>query len=223
MGVSRAESQFLLRRLHSLTGIVPIGGFLLFHFFSNASARNGEQAFNETVHKIGEMPYVYVMEIAVLAIPILFHAVYGLFIRTPSQPNVVQYGYARNWAYFWQRVTGIIAFAYILFHVWTTRIWSLFYEGRAITFGDMQGMLSQPLFFWFYIVGVLAVTFHFANGIWSFSITWGLVRSREAQQRLAAVSMAIFVVLAFVGVDIVSAFVVEGGLLARVFSASSGA
>jgi succinate dehydrogenase / fumarate reductase cytochrome b subunit len=27
---------FVLRRLHSLTGIVPIGAFLLEHFFSNA-------------------------------------------------------------------------------------------------------------------------------------------------------------------------------------------
>jgi len=32
---------FLLRRLHSLTGIVPIGAFLLEHFLSNAEAFKG--------------------------------------------------------------------------------------------------------------------------------------------------------------------------------------
>ncbi len=212
-GVRKEEVNFLLRRLHSLTGIVPIGGFLLFHFFENASARRGAEAFNETVLKIGDMPYLYAAEIGVLGLPILFHAVYGLFIRTPSQPNVASYSYARNWAYFFQRLTGIIAFAYIVFHVWTTRIWSLFFKGSPINFGDMQAMLSKPAMLLFYLLGILAVTFHFANGIWSFSITWGLVRSREAQRKLALLSMVIFLVLATVGIDIVSSFVMEHGIL----------
>ena len=71
--ISTSDRSFLLRRLHSLTGIVPIGGFLLFHLFENASARNGAHAFNETVEKIASMPYLYALEIGMLMIPILFH------------------------------------------------------------------------------------------------------------------------------------------------------
>jgi len=37
-------SSFLLRRLHSLSGIFPIGAFLVEHFFSNAFAVNGANA-----------------------------------------------------------------------------------------------------------------------------------------------------------------------------------
>lgn len=214
---------FLLRRLHSLSGIIPIGGFLLFHFFENASARHGADAFNQTVLKISEMPYIYAMEIGVLLVPILFHAIYGLFITTSARPNVSQYGYARNWAYFFQRVTGIIAFAYIAVHVLTTRAWALFVKGSAITFADMQSMLSRPTMLLLYVLGIISVTFHFSNGLWSFSITWGLVRSAEGQRRLAFASMLIFITLCTVGLDILSAFVLEQSMLARIASLLVGA
>lgn len=221
--LSRDDWHFILRRLHSLTGIVPIGGFMLFHFFENASARHGAEAFDKTVAAIASMPYIYAMEIGVLAIPILFHAIYGLFITTSSRPNVASYSYGRNWAYFFQRLTGLIAFAYIIFHVATTRVYSLLFKGSHISFTDMQAMLSQPLVFAFYVIGIVAITFHFSNGIWSFSITWGLVKSRLGQQRLAAASMVIFAALAIIGVDIVSAFVWQNGLIAQLSSKFGGA
>lgn len=220
---TRDEWYFIFRRLHSLSGMIPIGGFLLFHFFENASARRGPEAFNETVVKIGNMPYLYALEIGLLLLPILFHAVFGLFITASSRPNVVHYPYGRNWAYLFQRLSGIIAFVYIAVHVATTRGWALFIKGDHITFADMQGMLSQPLILALYVVGILAVTYHFANGIWSFSITWGLVRSAEGQKRLACASVIIFLVLATVGLDIVSAFVLEQSMLAKLGSLIFGA
>lgn len=220
---SRDEWYFLFRRLHSLTGLVPIGGFLLFHFFENASARRGPEAFNETVEKIASMPYLYALEIGLLLLPILFHAVFGLFITTSSRPNVVHYPYGRNWAYLLQRLSGIVAFVYIAVHVATTRGWALFVKGDHITFADMQAMLSQPLIMALYVVGIIAVTYHFANGIWSFSITWGLVRTAEAQKRLACASVGIFIVLCAVGLDIVSAFVMKQSILGQLGSLIFGA
>ena len=213
-GTLRKESSFLLRRLHSLTGIVPLGGFLLFHFFENASARRGPEAFNQTVEEIGKMPYLYAIEISVLLLPILFHAVYGLFIRTPSQPNVVSYGYWRNWAYFLQRFTGAVAFAFIGFHVVSTRGWAVFVKGAPITFEDMHQYLSDPALFLFYAVGILSVTFHFANGLWSFCLTWGLVTTHEAQKRVAVLSLFVFLVLAVVGLDIAWTFSTNHSFLA---------
>jgi len=38
-------TSFLLRRLHSLSGIIPIGAFLLEHFISNAEAFKGPIAY----------------------------------------------------------------------------------------------------------------------------------------------------------------------------------
>ena len=212
---TKDEWYFIFRRLHSLTGIIPLGGFLLFHFFENASARRGAEAFNATVEKIGEMPYLYALEIGLLLLPILFHAVFGLFITASARPNVSSYGYARNWAYFFQRLSGIIAFVYIAVHVATTRGWALFVKGGHITFADMQSMLSSPFILWLYILGIVAVTYHFANGIWSFSITWGLVRTAAGQKQLARLTVLLFVLLTAVGLDILSAFVLKQSIFAE--------
>ena len=42
-------NSFLLRRLHSLTGIVPIGAFLIEHLISNSESMNGVAAYNDQV------------------------------------------------------------------------------------------------------------------------------------------------------------------------------
>lgn len=211
--LSSADRSFLLRRLHSLTGILPLGGFLCFHFFENASARRGAAAFDETVHKIASMPYLVVAEWLLLLLPLIFHAVYGIYITRASRPVVGQYTHARNFAYIAQRITGIIAFFYIAYHVTTTRFWALFVKGSEITYADMAAKLAVPWVFVGYLIGILSVVYHFSNGLWSFSITWGLVRSDEGQKRLAQVSFMVFLVLSVVGVDILSAFVFERSFL----------
>jgi succinate dehydrogenase / fumarate reductase cytochrome b subunit len=70
-----------------------------------------------------------------------------------------------------------------------------------------------PWVFALYIAGIISVVYHFSNGLWSFSITWGLVRSDVGQKRLACVSMAIFAILSIVGIDILSAFVFKQSIL----------
>ena len=219
--LTASDRHFLLRRLHSLTGILPIGAFMLFHFFENASARSGAAEFNATVLKIAGMPYVYAMEIFLLAIPIAFHSLYGIFITASSRPTLT-YGTARNWAYMMQRISGMIGLVYIVYHVVSTRVWSLVVKQDHITFQDMHDKLSNPIVLLLYVVGIVALTFHFANGLWSFSITWGLVRTRQGQNRLAQATMAIFAVLCIVGLDILSAFVREKSILAELGNALFG-
>lgn len=215
LSIPKAERQFLLRRLHSLSGIVPIGAFLLFHFYENSSARFGPEAFNQTVVDISMTPYLYVLEVFGLILPIVFHSVYGLFITSASRPNVTAYTYLRNWLYFLQRVSGLIAFAYIFYHIWTTRVWALFVKQDHFTFADMQAMLSNDGIFAFYLLGIAAITFHFANGLWGFAVTWGLVTTRVGHKRLTWATLLLFVVLCAWGFDIASAFRFETSFLGR--------
>ena len=42
-----SKNQFYLRRLHSLLGVIPIGGFLIFHLLVNHQATKGAEAFKE--------------------------------------------------------------------------------------------------------------------------------------------------------------------------------
>ena len=73
-------ASFWLRRLHSLTGIVPIGLFLLEHFISNAEAFKGPVAYAKQVEFLNSLPFVLVLELFGIWIPILYHGLYGVFI-----------------------------------------------------------------------------------------------------------------------------------------------
>ena len=106
---------FLLRKLHQITGIVPLGVFFLFHMFTNSKAMSGAATFNEDVRSIGNIPYLLFIEIFGIFLPLLFHSVYGIIISAEARPNAVNYGYGRNWFYIFQRVTGVFLFFFLLF------------------------------------------------------------------------------------------------------------
>ena len=98
---------FLLRRLHSLSGIVPIGAFLIEHFISNSEAAKGVQAYNDQVKFLTSLPFVHVLEWVFIFLPLLFHGLYGLYIWYRGDSNVGEYPWTGNWLYTSQRWTGI--------------------------------------------------------------------------------------------------------------------
>ena len=73
-------SSFLWRKLHSLSGIVPIGAFLIEHIVSNFETMNGPLAYAQQVKFLNSLPLVRVLEWAFIFIPLAFHALYGVFI-----------------------------------------------------------------------------------------------------------------------------------------------
>jgi succinate dehydrogenase cytochrome b subunit len=204
--VSGEERHFWLRRLHSLSGIVPIGGFLAFHLYENYSATRGADVYNETARALQELPFALLLEIAVIALPLFFHGVYGLFITGTARPNVISNRYVRNWMYFLQRVTGVVLFAFVIFHLWTTRLVQVRDHESVDLFRLMQSSLENRWIFLFYVLGILSATFHLANGIWSFSIVWGLTVGPRAQRRMMWVSAVVFVVLSLLGIGSIRAF-----------------
>jgi succinate dehydrogenase / fumarate reductase cytochrome b subunit len=40
-----------------------------------------------------------------------------------------------------------------------------------------------------YLVGILSATFHFANGLWAFCISWGIIVGPRAQRNASIVFM----------------------------------
>ncbi len=200
------ERHFWLRRLHSLSGIVPIGGFLAFHLYENYTATKGADAYNRMTRGLQELPFAVVMEFAIIIVPLLFHGVYGLFITSTARPNTLSNRYVRNWMYLFQRVTGVIVFAFILFHLWTTRFVQLQDHESLDLFRQVQAAVANPWIYAFYIAGILSATYHLANGIWSFAIVWGLTVGPAAQRWMGYVSVVVFLVLSYVGVWGIQAF-----------------
>src|ERR1043165_5874538 len=98
---------FLLRRLHSLSGIVPVGAFLLEHFISNAFATNGPNAYGAQVKFLTGLPFVPILETVGIYIPLLYHALYGFYIWFRGESNVSDYPWAGNFMYAEERWAGM--------------------------------------------------------------------------------------------------------------------
>lgn len=200
------DKHFLIRKLHSLFGIIPVGLFLLEHLFTNSFALKGAEAFNEKVEFFQSLPYLLAIETLFIFLPIVFHGVYGLWIYYQGESNVSRYGYFRNWAYFVQRLSGLITFIFIVYHVYITRLSALFF-GQEVSFAAMHQSLANPLMVVFYTVGLVAATYHFTNGIWAFLVSWGFTIGPKAQRISGFVCNGIFVVITFVGLNALLAFI----------------
>ncbi|MDQ7012579.1 MAG: hypothetical protein Q9O74_01630 [Planctomycetota bacterium] len=236
---------FLLRRLHSLTGVMPIGVFLLAHLTTNASivwgrfnahdgregAAAGVATFQHEVNFIHSLPALLLIEIFGLWLPIAFHSVLGVIYATKGRPNNANYAYQSNRRYTLQRISGYVGVLFIFYHVatlrwgWTFLIpggteWSGEYAAStmaAVLRGGMDGFtLGGLLVSAFYMAGVSLLVFHLANGLWTAAITWGLTVSEAAQKRWGQVCAVIGVGLMLAAWSAVIGFATLDPAAARV-------
>jgi succinate dehydrogenase / fumarate reductase, cytochrome b subunit len=177
-------SSFIWRKLHSLLGIVPIGAFLIEHIISNWEAVQGPVAYGRQVLFLNSLPLVRVMEWVFIFIPILYHAIYGLWIWLRGKANIVYYPWAGNWLYLAQRYTGVFAVFYIGYHVATQRFMGVdLPHNPAAAFWKVQHELQNPWIVAFYVVAMIAICFHFAYGVWLFAAKWGFTPGERARRR----------------------------------------
>jgi succinate dehydrogenase / fumarate reductase cytochrome b subunit len=199
---------FLLRRLHSLTGIVPIGAFLVEHIISNYEAIHGPLAYAQQVKFLNGLPLVRVLEWVFIFIPLAYHMLYGVYIWLRGKSNVVYYPWAGNWMYLSQRWTGLIAFAYICQHVYRQRFAGVSLpEHPGAAFHKVQVELANPWMLAFYIIAMAATCWHFAYGIWLFAAKWGITPGDKARRNFGYVCTAIGVFLAVLGYISIYAFI----------------
>src|SRR5262249_5105627 len=199
---------FFWRRLHSLTGIIPIGAFLIEHILiSNATAINGPSAYARQVRFLASLPMVIALEALGIWIPILFHALYGFYIWYRGEANVLRYPWEGNWMYTLQRWTGLIAFAYIGWHVWHLRFAGVdLHQYPGASFGKVQMELANPWYGAFYILGLIAASWHFSYGLWLFCAKWGITVGEQARQKFLWVCIALFLVITGVGMASLRSF-----------------
>ena len=216
-GVSRT---FVLRKLHQLSGLVPLGVFLLEHFYTNSKAIAGAASFNEAVADLQAIPYILLIEIFGIFIPLIYHAVYGLVITLEARPNNLAYPYPRNWFYLIQRTTGVVLFFFILFHVLNFRFGLIpglnevsVAHRPDLAFDIVSREFRMVPIFIIYMIGITATVWHLANGIWLFLVDWGITIGERAQRIAGYACLGFGVVLLLVGINAAVAFIRPGGLL----------
>jgi succinate dehydrogenase / fumarate reductase cytochrome b subunit len=249
--VSTSQPGFLdrhylaLRRLHSLSGVFPIGVFLFPHLITNSTIMWGRwlnqphhgdagvETFQHEVDWIHGLPFLVLIEFGVLFAPIAFHALLGIWFALGARSNVRRYGFEGNWRYTLQRVTGYIGVIYVFTHIMSLRFgwtfWGLMPEfepdaaASSTALHFQASTLGAPLMAALYLVCVLSLVYHFANGLWTAALTWGLTVSVGAQRRwgyictVVGLFLAVAAVLAVVGfstLDVEQARIVEQALLA---------
>jgi len=202
-------NSFVLRRLHSLTGIVPIGAFLLEHFISNSEAIRGAAAYNDQVKFLTSLPFVAVLEWGFIFLPLLYHGLYGFYIWYRGESNVGEYPWTGNWLYTAQRWTGAIAFFYILYHTYYMRFTGvhLMSGGYNAAFWKVQHEFQNPWAVAAYVVGITAASWHFAYGVWLFAAKWGITVGERARKRFGYLCLALAVLLVAIGLVTIRAFI----------------
>jgi succinate dehydrogenase / fumarate reductase cytochrome b subunit len=213
--------EFMIRRLHSLSGLIPIGAFMVVHLLANASINNGTEAYQKIVYQIHSLgPAVLVVEWLFIFLPIIFHALLGFVFIFQGKSNVSKYPYQGNYRYVAQRVTGMIAFFFILWHVLQMNgvihaDW--FRESIADPVGLAQfrpynaastaaKTLQNPIISGLYAIGILACVFHFANGLWTMGITWGVWVSPKAQKMASHICLGVGAIIAVIGLSALVGF-----------------
>lgn len=200
------DREFLWRRLHSLLGVVPVGLFLVFHLSLNFTAVGGDEAYNNATGMMDLVPHwlLLAMEWIIIYIPLMFHGFYGVFIAFTATHNTKRFSTFRNWMFKLQRFTGIFLVVFVAWHVFQTRVQKAL--GSEVDFDMMKEIVDNPWMLAFYIVGIVSATFHLANGLWSFLVSWGITQSKKSQQIVTYITLVVFVILSIMGVAAIVSF-----------------
>jgi len=217
--MSITRENFIWHKLHSLTGIIPVGFYMIQHLTLNSFSLAGEKYFNGVIDFFGKlMPrhILFALEIGVIALPLLFHGVYGLFITNRGQANITQkkYFYTENLMYTLQRISGLALFVLLILHVWETTIRSRIQGEDVIKFAAWHDKLTSYNYsiLALYMLGVFLASYHLAFGIWNFCIRWGIAISEEKQLLVRKISTVLCVAFTLLGWAALLGFVVKPDL-----------
>ncbi len=216
MATAITKESYFWHKVHSLTGIFPVGYYLVQHLTLNTFTLAGPDKFNGVIEFFEGLPthVLYALLITMVWGPLLFHAIYGLFISSRAMPNLsnAAYKFRENRMYTFQRWSGIFVFFFLAYHTATTSIASkVTGNHEIIRYAAWQEKLTSNgyIFLIIYMLGVAASTYHFSYGIWNFCIRWGITVSEKSQIRMQKVATGAFVGLTLLGWAALGGFLIH--------------
>lgn len=186
-----ASAALRVRRAFMLSGVIPLGAFIVLHLAFNARALWGGWAFASTVDALERIPGLPVVESLLVFAPLVFHGALGLWLVATRRPLTPPAPYPPG-VRIAMRASGVGVLAFlalhlpaIRFHVRATRLGA----GELATLLDAQlsttwhGVPWQGLA---YLAGTACVTLHFACGLWGVYATTRAGRESALRRRRAA-------------------------------------
>jgi succinate dehydrogenase / fumarate reductase, cytochrome b subunit len=186
-----ASAALRVRRAFSLSGVVPLGAFLVLHLAFNARALWGGSAFATTADALDRLPALPIVESLLVFAPLVFHGALGLWLVAARRPLAPPAPYPRGMRIA-MRATGVGVLAFLAVHLPTIRF---HLPGARPGGGELATLLDAQLStMWhgvpwpglLYLAGTACVTLHFACGLWGFYATTRAGRESAARRRRAA-------------------------------------
>ena len=206
-----ARASFLRARLASALAIAPLGVWTIVHLWNNLSAFDGPDAWQAAVTGYPH-PFAEALTGILVLLPLAIHVVWGIGRLATSRPNNLRYGTYANLKYALQRLSALGVLLFLGAHLWLALIKPRLVEGAPEAFADLSHEMHfhTPTLI-VYVLGTLGVTYHLANGILTFCMGWGVVKSRAALRRLEASALVLFAVLLAMAWGAIYALWVAGG------------
>lgn len=195
----RIDGAFLRARLGSFLAVVPLGVWTVNHVWNNLSAFRGAAAWQADVTEHSH-PVAFFASSVVALVPLALHTIWGVGRLLTAQPNNARYKYYGNLKYALQRLSAIGVLLFLGAHLWLAFLHPRITTGRPEPFADIAHEMHHHLpTLVVYILGVLGVSYHLANGLHSFTMAWGIVGSRQALKKLEGLTIAFFALLLAMG------------------------
>lgn len=215
------EGSFIRTRLGSFLAVMPLGVWTVNHLWNNLSAFQGAEAWQASVTTYPH-PIAFFASSLVALLPLAFHTVWGLGRLRSAKPNNIRYPYFSNLKYALQRLSAIGLLLFLGAHLWLAMLHPRLTTQKPEPFVDIAHEMHYhgPTLV-VYVLGVLGVSYHLANGISTFAMGWGLVSSRRALRKFDIVSWIVFALLLTLGLGAVYALWSAGGELPAVMPHAS--
>jgi succinate dehydrogenase / fumarate reductase cytochrome b subunit len=191
--------EFILARLGSLFAIAPLGVWTVMHLWHQLSAYRSPQAWTEDVENHSSDAGAAFTFLIVL-VPLLWHMVWGIARMFKSRPAVANRGFS-NIRYMLQRLSAIGLLLFLGAHLWLAWFQPRFLQGHPEAFSDIaHEMHFHTPTLLVYVLGVLGIAYHLANGLWSFlSMGWGVTVSKSGIAWLEKTALLFFFLLLALG------------------------
>src|SRR3989441_1534276 len=189
---------FLLARMGSLLAFFPLGVWTAVHLWSQLAAFSGAREWEQSVTAHAS-PATGALTMTLVMGPLRWHVGWGMVRLGKTRTST-----ARNFSnlrYWLQRASAIGLLAFLGAHLWLAWIQPRFVLGRPEPFSDIaREMHHHTPTLIVYILGVLAIAYHLANGLWSFAtMGWGIAVSKSAQAWFERLALLVFLVLLAIG------------------------
>lgn len=158
-----------LARLTSLTGVLPLFLYVVFHLWETSGAIDGRAGAERLVGAGGGW-FAVTVEVLFVVLPLFAHAAAGIAVavrgrRDDDDPR-------RRDLRRLQALTGVLTLAFVVVHLAHTWAAKLAGAGAVGLYERLRTDAGKPVYVAVYAIGLTALAVHLATGLESFVRTW---------------------------------------------------